>query len=102
MHGEPAVRSLADIPERVDLAYIMVPTHRVYSIVEEAAAVGIPNLVILTAGFGEVGETGAQLEREVLALAQQLGDRLEALEINSLLVHGSAIEALDVLITWNG
>ncbi len=73
VHGEPVVKRLADIPEPVDLAYIMVPTQRVYAIVEEAAAAGIPNLVILTAGFGEVGEEGLRLEREVLALARQRG-----------------------------
>ena len=33
-------------------------------------------------------------------LAGRLGDRLEALEINPLLVRGSQIEALDMLITW--
>ena len=36
----------------------------------------------------------------VAALAQRLGDRLEALEINPLLVRGSQVEALDALITW--
>jgi acetate---CoA ligase (ADP-forming) len=34
------------------------------------------------------------------ALAGRLGDRLEALEINPLLVRGSQVEALDTLITW--
>jgi acetate---CoA ligase (ADP-forming) len=36
----------------------------------------------------------------VAALAGRLGDRLEALEINPLLVRGSQVEALDALITW--
>jgi len=36
----------------------------------------------------------------VAALAQRLGGRLEALEINPLLVKGSQVEALDALITW--
>jgi acetate---CoA ligase (ADP-forming) len=34
------------------------------------------------------------------ALAGRLGDRLEALEINPLLVRGSQVEALDTLISW--
>jgi succinyl-CoA synthetase beta subunit len=34
------------------------------------------------------------------ALAGRLGDRLESLEINPLLVRGSQVEALDALITW--
>ena len=36
----------------------------------------------------------------VADLAGRLGDRLEALEINPLLVRGSQVEALDALITW--
>jgi acetate---CoA ligase (ADP-forming) len=36
----------------------------------------------------------------VAELAQRLGARLEALEINPLLVTGSQVEALDALITW--
>jgi acetate---CoA ligase (ADP-forming) len=36
----------------------------------------------------------------VAALAGRAGDRLEALEINPLLVRGSQVEALDALITW--
>jgi len=33
-------------------------------------------------------------------VARRLGDRLESLEVNPLLVRGSEIEALDALITW--
>ncbi len=36
----------------------------------------------------------------IAELAHRLGDRLEALEVNPLLVKGSQVEALDALITW--
>jgi acyl-CoA synthetase (NDP forming) len=36
----------------------------------------------------------------VAELAERLGDRLDALEINPLLVRGADVEALDALITW--
>lgn len=36
----------------------------------------------------------------VATLADRLGERLESLEINPLLVRGSQVEALDALITW--
>jgi acetate---CoA ligase (ADP-forming) len=42
----------------------------------------------------------ADVIASVAELAQRLGDRLEALEINPLLVRGSQVEALDALITW--
>jgi succinyl-CoA synthetase beta subunit len=36
----------------------------------------------------------------IAGLAQRLGDRLDTLEVNPLLVRGSQVEALDALITW--
>src|SRR5437016_3111448 len=56
VHGERAVKRLADIPEPVDMAFVMVSTQLVCQIVEEAAEVEIANVVILTAGFTEMGE----------------------------------------------
>ena len=73
VHGEPAVKRLADIPEPVDLAYIMLSTQHAFALVEEAAAAGISNLVMLTAGFGEVGAQGLRLEQDILALARRHG-----------------------------
>jgi acetate---CoA ligase (ADP-forming) len=48
------------------------------------------------ADLDAVAETVAR----VCALAEALGDDLESLEINPLLVRGARIEALDALITW--
>ncbi len=71
IHGEPAFKRLSDLPTPVDMAYVMVPTRQVYPIVEEAAALGIRNLVVLTAGFSETGEQGRQLEQQIMQFAQK-------------------------------
>lgn len=71
VHGQAAVKRLSDIQEPVDLAFIMVPTGRVYEILEEVAATGIPNAVILTSGFREMGAQGLALEQEILDYAQR-------------------------------
>ncbi|GIH64825.1 pimeloyl-CoA synthetase [Microbispora siamensis] len=42
----------------------------------------------------------AEVVARVAAFAESLGDDLESLEINPLLVRGSHVEALDALITW--
>ncbi|MEV0616924.1 acetate--CoA ligase family protein [Nonomuraea sp. NPDC050404] len=73
VHGMPAYRSLTEIPERVDLAYVMVPTAAVLGVLREGAKLGIRCYVILTAGFGEAGEEGARLESEVAAFAVEHG-----------------------------
>ncbi|MFC5825752.1 acetate--CoA ligase family protein [Nonomuraea insulae] len=73
VHGSPAVRSLTEISEPVDLAYVMVPTTAVLGVLREGAKLGIRCYVILTAGFGEVGEEGARLEAEISAFAAENG-----------------------------
>ncbi|QYC44042.1 succinyl-CoA synthetase subunit alpha [Nonomuraea coxensis DSM 45129] len=73
VHGQPAHRSLTDIPEPVDLAYVMVPTPAVLGVIEEGAKLGIRAYVVLTAGFGESGEAGARMEAEVAAFAREHG-----------------------------
>ena len=71
VHGERAFKTLSDLPEPVDLAFVMVSTPRVLAIVQEAAALGTTHFVILTAGFGETGAEGARLEQELLTFAQE-------------------------------
>ncbi|MEU8148017.1 acetate--CoA ligase family protein [Nonomuraea sp. NPDC048901] len=71
VHGEPAHRSLAEVPAPVDLAYVMVPTGAVLGVLREGAKLGIRCYVILTAGFGEAGPEGARLESEISAFAEE-------------------------------
>lgn len=73
VHGEHAHRSLSDIGEPVDLAYVMVPTSAVLSILREGAELGIRSYVVLTAGFGETGPEGKRLENEVAQFAAKHG-----------------------------
>jgi acetate---CoA ligase (ADP-forming) len=69
VHGERAYRSLGEIGEAVDLAFVMVGTETVGTVVQEAAEAGVPGLVVLSAGFSEVGARGAELERKLVQLA---------------------------------
>jgi acyl-CoA synthetase (NDP forming) len=71
--GIPTRPSLCDLERPVELAFVLVPTHAVESVVRDAAAVGIRNLVVLAAGFGEQGEEGRQLERNLVELASSSG-----------------------------
>lgn len=73
VHGQQAYKTLRDLPEVVDLAFVMVSTPRVLSIIQEAAELGTKNFVILTSGFSEMGEEGTRLEREILTFAQLHG-----------------------------
>ena len=46
----------------MDLAVVVVPRDRVLSVVDACGRKGVPGLVVITAGFREVGEEGARLE----------------------------------------
>jgi acetate---CoA ligase (ADP-forming) len=71
VHGEPVHRSIGEVPGQVDLAYVMVPTDQVLPVLEEAAATGVRNAVLLTAGFGEAGPEGRALEERLVAWAAE-------------------------------
>lgn len=73
--GEQCYPSLSDIPdaERVDLAIIVVPAPAVNEIVRECGDIGIQNIVVITAGFGERGPEGREREEELKAIAGQHG-----------------------------
>jgi acyl-CoA synthetase (NDP forming) len=73
VHGHDSYARIADLPPDVDLAFVMVPTSAVLSVLNEAADHGIPSIVLLTSGFAETGEDGAELERQVNELASRRG-----------------------------
>lgn len=73
VHGQQSHARIADLPDEVDLAFVMVPTPAVLDVLEQLADHGIRSAVILTAGFGEVGAEGAELERRVVELATRRG-----------------------------
>src|SRR5262245_16885790 len=62
VHGQDTYARIADLPSPVDLAFVMVATSAVLSVLAEVADHGIPSVVLLTSGFAEVGEDGAALE----------------------------------------
>ena len=61
-----AYPTVVDVPGAVDLAVVAVPAEAVIDVVRQCAAKGVAGVVVLSAGFGEVGNVGAQTElREV-------------------------------------
>ncbi|MFH2007507.1 MAG: acetate--CoA ligase family protein [bacterium] len=60
-----AYPSVLEIPDPVDLAVIVVPGPQVLEVVHECGKAGVKGLVIITAGFREVGGAGAEREEEL-------------------------------------
>ncbi|MFN0207298.1 MAG: acetate--CoA ligase family protein [Planctomycetota bacterium] len=72
----PCFPSILSIPGPVDLAVIIVPAARVPAIVEECGRKGVGGIVIISAGFREVGAHGARLEAEIVKYAKKYKMRL--------------------------
>ena len=63
--GIEAYEQIGDVEADVDLAVIATPAPTVPSIVEACGEAGVEGLIIVSAGFREVGEEGAELEQEI-------------------------------------
>jgi acetyltransferase len=69
--GRPCYDSVGDVPDVVDLAVVSVPREYVIEVVAEAGERGVPAAMVITAGFSEADEEGAELEAELAATAAE-------------------------------
>jgi acetate---CoA ligase (ADP-forming) len=76
VHSVPAYPSVEAVPGAVDLAIVTVPKERVLEVVETCGRKGVRAVVVITAGFKEVGGAGVERERELLDLVQRHGMRM--------------------------
>lgn len=64
--GVRAYPTVAEAPDRVDLALVITPAPTVPGIVKQCVEANVESVIVLSAGFKEIGERGIQLEREIL------------------------------------
>ncbi len=74
--GLKAYPSLAAVPDPVELAVVITPPQTVPGVMEECIATGVRGVIVISAGFKEVGPEGEELERRVLAAARRGGIRV--------------------------
>lgn len=63
--GIQAHKSIRDIPADIDLAVIVTPAQTVPGVIDECIEKGVEGAIIISAGFKEVGPSGAELERQI-------------------------------------
>lgn len=71
-----AYPSVTDIPDEIDLAFVVVPAGAVLDVARECAAADVRVVVVISAGFSEVGEEGAARERELVRIVRDAGMRM--------------------------
>jgi acetyltransferase len=76
VQGQKACKSLDDIDEQIDLAVVATPAPSIPAIVEACGEKGIRMMLILSAGFREIGPEGRKLEDRVVQLIQRYNIRL--------------------------
>jgi acyl-CoA synthetase (NDP forming)/GNAT superfamily N-acetyltransferase len=89
--GIAAVPSLCDVTGSIDLIVVAVPAAEVPGVMRDAAAAGARAAVILTAGFGEAGPHGRQLQTEVVDIAREHSIRLLGPNCLGLITTDSAV-----------
>jgi acetyltransferase len=76
VHSLKCYPSIEAVPDPVDLAIIAVPRQHVAAQVEACGRKGVKGLVVITAGFKEVGEAGRVLEEEIVEIVHRYGMRM--------------------------
>jgi acyl-CoA synthetase (NDP forming)/GNAT superfamily N-acetyltransferase len=74
--GVRSVPSPRDLPVAPDLAIVVVPAADVPQVVRACGERGARGILLVSAGFGEIGDAGMTLQHEVLATARGHGMRL--------------------------
>ncbi|MBC7924058.1 MAG: acetate--CoA ligase family protein, partial [Bryobacteraceae bacterium] len=74
--GRKAYPSLSSLPETPELVVIATPAATVPHIVDECADLGIPAVLIISAGFRESGPEGEYLEQEIRDVVQRSPTRI--------------------------
>jgi len=72
-HGSQTYPSLLDVPNPPDLAYLLTSSGSVLDVLSDAAKVGVPNLVVLAAGYAEAGQAGMSMQEDLVAAARANG-----------------------------
>lgn len=71
--GIKAYPDIAAVPEKVDLAYIVLPRQHVRSAIEQCVSAGVRAACIVTAGFSEVDAAGREEEEVLRQIASSSG-----------------------------
>jgi acetyltransferase len=76
VHSIKCYPSVTEIPDPVDLAVVVVPRDLVAGVVEQCRKKKVRGLVVITAGFREVGRRGAALEARIRDRVRDAGMRM--------------------------
>jgi acetyltransferase len=74
--GLKCYSTIADVGQPIDLAIVIIPARAVLGALEQCAAAGVKNAVIISSGFAEEGGDSAAMQDAIAALAKKTGMRI--------------------------
>ena len=74
--GYKCYPTISDIDYRIDLAIVMVPKQFVEETIKELISKKVQAIILITAGFKETGEDGAEAEKRILQLIRDSDARM--------------------------
>jgi acetate---CoA ligase (ADP-forming) len=93
MEGLKCYPDLPSIGETPDLVIVIVPAKFVLDVMEQCIKIGTKSVIIITAGFKEVGAEGKKLEDEVIKAAKRGGIRVIGPNCLGAIVTASKLNA---------
>ncbi|HEY0016696.1 MAG TPA: acetate--CoA ligase family protein [Longimicrobium sp.] len=76
VHSIRAYPSVEAVPDEVDMAVIVVPKQHVVDAAEACGRKGVKGLVVISAGFAEVGGSGVERQKALMEIVRRYGMRL--------------------------
>ena len=70
--GLPCYRSVLDLPEAPDAIFLATPRNSTIEVIQQLGEMGAGGIACFTAGYGELGESGQEAERQLIAAAGDL------------------------------
>src|ERR1700757_764250 len=74
--GLKCYKTIGEIGAPIDLAVVIIPAKAVIGALEECAAAGVRNCVIISSGFAEEGGDSAAMQDQIAAIAKRTGMRI--------------------------
>ena len=74
--GLKCYHDISDVPDKVDLAILIVPSRIVAGVLESCGKAGIRNVIIISGGFKEMGGEFARIEAEMKEIGHRYSIRI--------------------------
>ena len=71
LEGNEVYKNIADVPEKLDLAVLMISAKMIPEAMKECGEAGVKSIIIGAGGFSEKGESGKDLEKELLKISEE-------------------------------